>query len=96
MLKTLGTAVSSGGKAKQNGLGRNRRELSRVIGMFNLGRELAYRDVCIYQNPVAGEKKISAFHYMSIFTIKNCKQILNSSHKKKCMQLWLGIKCLVV
>lgn len=51
--------------------------------MFNLGRELAYRDVCIYQNPVAGEKKISAFHYMSIFTIKNCKQILNSSHKKK-------------
>lgn len=50
--------------------------------MFNLGKELAYRDVYIYQNPVAGERKISAFHYMSIFTLKNCKQILNSSHNK--------------
>lgn len=26
--------------------------------------------------------QVSAFHYMSIFTLKNCKQILNSSHNK--------------
>lgn len=61
MLKTLGTAVALGGKAKQKRLGRNRRELSGVIGMFNLGRELAYRDVYIYPNSVAGERKISDF-----------------------------------
>lgn len=67
MLKTLGIEVASGGKGKTK-LGRNKRQLSRMIGMFNLGRELSYRDVDIYQNPVDGERKISAFHYMSIFT----------------------------
>lgn len=50
--------------------------------MFNLGRELAYRHVYIYQNSVAGERKITDFTTCHFFTLKNCKQILNSSHNK--------------